>query len=483
MSSPAADNDDTLRDDSTPDATTVDTTTDTAAAELDRFKENIRPLRQGRNVAALLSAMSLSTTAEEELFHERKRQFATRLKRYTGADPLALWHEHIIWLEQTAFRGANEGGLVDILRKCVQALHPDKLSARRPAYLADRRYVDVWLRLAGYSDEPLHVFEYMLQKQVGVHEPSLYTAWAAQLDAIRQSTRGLAVLERGKASVSTADDKALLEAAHQELESCIARRAVESVMAATEGNGESDILRLDDNDHFDVADRIGLRDFGGRLTAAPVSNKNQSNTNSSEAGAPTIADFAVAADRHFVEPASYPFIGSDKLPHPNLPLRKENERPKERFHGQTLPSVFESRFAAEPTIAGAPLPAPFAVHTEDEVDSTSAVHQRSSSSSSNKSLRHTPGLRVLAKPKKAVDIVEQLREMETTCATSKASGDVFPKFSRSLYSDPETMSNELLSPEELYYQWRQRKGPTAANTAAQLGADDADDLDSLRKLF
>lgn len=282
MSSPAADNDDTLRDDSTPDATTVDTTTDTAAAELDRFKENIRPLRQGRNVAALLSAMSLSTTAEEELFHERKRQFATRLKRYTGADPLALWHEHIIWLEQTAFRGANEGGLVDILRKCVQALHPDKLSARRPAYLADRRYVDVWLRLAGYSDEPLHVFEYMLQKQVGVHEPSLYTAWAAQLDAIRQSTRGLAVLERGKASVSTADDKALLEAAHQELESCIARRAVESVMAATEGNGESDILRLDDNDHFDVADRIGLRDFGGRLTAAPVSNKNQSNTNSSE---------------------------------------------------------------------------------------------------------------------------------------------------------------------------------------------------------
>ena len=66
------------------------------------------------------------------------RSFESELRSYSGSDPLSVWHEYIVWVEQAA--GRREGNLKTLLEKCIKELKDD---AR---YTQDARFMDVWAK-------------------------------------------------------------------------------------------------------------------------------------------------------------------------------------------------------------------------------------------------------------------------------------------------------------------------------------------------
>jgi len=57
-----------------------------------------------------------------------------------------VWHEYIVWVEQT---GRREGNLQTLLEKCIKELKDD------PRYTQDGRFMDVWAKYANTTDDPI----------------------------------------------------------------------------------------------------------------------------------------------------------------------------------------------------------------------------------------------------------------------------------------------------------------------------------------
>lgn len=65
-------------------------------------KENIQPLRYGRNAVQLGTALRAQEDADAQqlLLHE-KQMYEDAIKNYDGDDPLENWYEYILWVEQS----------------------------------------------------------------------------------------------------------------------------------------------------------------------------------------------------------------------------------------------------------------------------------------------------------------------------------------------------------------------------------------------
>lgn len=84
--------------------------------DFDNAKENIQPLASGRNVHQL--EVALSAEAQQELLQQR-HEFETNIQRYHGDDPLELWYEYILWLEQSYPKSGKDSAIDDVLEKCL----------------------------------------------------------------------------------------------------------------------------------------------------------------------------------------------------------------------------------------------------------------------------------------------------------------------------------------------------------------------------
>ncbi len=62
------------------------------AVQLEASKENIQPLRRGRNAQRLLHALQVQNDAESLAAERQQKEDA--IKSYTGTDPLAPWYVH-----------------------------------------------------------------------------------------------------------------------------------------------------------------------------------------------------------------------------------------------------------------------------------------------------------------------------------------------------------------------------------------------------
>nr|XP_034905419.1 mitotic spindle checkpoint protein BUBR1-like isoform X1 [Populus alba]XP_034905420.1 mitotic spindle checkpoint protein BUBR1-like isoform X1 [Populus alba]XP_034905421.1 mitotic spindle checkpoint protein BUBR1-like isoform X1 [Populus alba]XP_034905422.1 mitotic spindle checkpoint protein BUBR1-like isoform X1 [Populus alba]XP_034905423.1 mitotic spindle checkpoint protein BUBR1-like isoform X1 [Populus alba] len=112
--------------------------------EWELFKENVRPLKRGRNVGLLNQALkSHSDYQLKRSLLDTRRKLVEAIDEYEGDDPLLPWIECIKWVQEAFPQGGDSSGLVLVYEQCVRAFwHSDR-------YKDDLRYLKVWLEYVG----------------------------------------------------------------------------------------------------------------------------------------------------------------------------------------------------------------------------------------------------------------------------------------------------------------------------------------------
>ncbi|CAG2054606.1 unnamed protein product [Timema podura] len=137
-------------------------------------KENIQPLRQGRVVSQLETALEAqdNPTAYQELIKEQQR-YEVLIRSYEGGDPLQLWGEYVSWVEQSFPQGnGRDSKYPQILEKCLTLFKDDA------NYKQDLRYVKLWLKYIELQANPQEVFQLVHSHGIGTQTSLFYRCWA-----------------------------------------------------------------------------------------------------------------------------------------------------------------------------------------------------------------------------------------------------------------------------------------------------------------
>lgn len=128
--------------------------------EWENSKENVMPLKRGRNVPELNRALRAQDSFQERLHMEQHaKQLESELKEYTGDDPLSVWLQYIRWIEAKMPEDTRKK--FTVLEKCTRSLKED---AR---YKNDIRYIRVWIQYVSSRDAFLCVLS--LSLRAGAH--------------------------------------------------------------------------------------------------------------------------------------------------------------------------------------------------------------------------------------------------------------------------------------------------------------------------
>lgn len=108
---------------------------------LDLSKENIQPLKQGRNAVKLGTALHAQTNSElhQKLLAERE-QYELLIRMYEGDDPLKPHYDYVNWIEQSFPKHGPESNLVQILENTLTAFKDDE------RYKQELRYAELLIK-------------------------------------------------------------------------------------------------------------------------------------------------------------------------------------------------------------------------------------------------------------------------------------------------------------------------------------------------
>lgn len=143
-------------------------------------KENIAPLATGRNVPTLTAALSKSAAVlkQERAEHHASIKGAASGQGPYSSDPLTPWVSYVKWALDNYPRGS------DTVIAAVEGVC--RTYSKDPRYVADRRFVRLWVRYADLRKDKLDVFEYMQRRHIGEKSALFYEAWATTLELARQ---------------------------------------------------------------------------------------------------------------------------------------------------------------------------------------------------------------------------------------------------------------------------------------------------------
>lgn len=146
--------------------------------EWELFKENVRPLKRGRNVRLLNDAL-----ASHNSFHLKKslldnrRRLIDAIDKYEGDDPLQPWLECIKWVQEAFPAGGDSSGLVVIYEQCVRKFwHSQR-------YKDDLRYLNVWLEYAENCIDAQVIFSFLDANDIGKTHSVYYIAYALHMES------------------------------------------------------------------------------------------------------------------------------------------------------------------------------------------------------------------------------------------------------------------------------------------------------------
>jgi hypothetical protein len=107
--------------------------------EWETSKENVMPLKRGRNVADLNKALRAHDSFQTKLqLEDELKAKEDAIAAYTGEDPLAGWLEYVRWLEVKMPEDTRKK--FKVLEKCTRELKDD------PRYRNDMRYIRLWIQ-------------------------------------------------------------------------------------------------------------------------------------------------------------------------------------------------------------------------------------------------------------------------------------------------------------------------------------------------
>ncbi|KAK6619085.1 hypothetical protein RUM44_003467 [Polyplax serrata] len=156
-------------------------------------KENIQPLRRGRDTSILCSALQAETDTDAQKELERQRnEFEIKLRsNFTNEDPLVDWCNYIHWIEQSFPKQGREGKLNVVLQKCLNKFKDSK------QYMNDIRFVKLCIKYAELEDNTVELLSQIHRHGIGVLCAELYIAWAEKFAVDNCFKKANAIYERG----------------------------------------------------------------------------------------------------------------------------------------------------------------------------------------------------------------------------------------------------------------------------------------------
>ncbi|ONK79004.1 uncharacterized protein A4U43_C01F1880 [Asparagus officinalis] len=146
--------------------------------EWELYKENVRPLKRGRNVDLLNEALRSQTdNSLKKSLRENRRRLIEAIEAYKGEDPLRPWIDCIKWVQESFPTGGECSGLVVIYEQCVRTFWHDE------HYKDDLRYLKVWLEYAENCDDAEVIYEFLEANQIGQTHSAYYSAYALLMES------------------------------------------------------------------------------------------------------------------------------------------------------------------------------------------------------------------------------------------------------------------------------------------------------------
>ncbi|KAL0392235.1 UNVERIFIED_CONTAM: Mitotic spindle checkpoint protein BUBR1 [Sesamum radiatum] len=160
--------------------------------EWELFKENVRPLKRGRDVRLLNHALkSHSHSQTKNSLLQNRRRLIQAIDEYTGDDPLQPWIECIKWVQEAFPSGGDYSGLVVIYEQCVRTFwHEDR-------YKDDLRYLKVWLEYAENCVDAEVIYNFLEANKIGVTHASFYISYALHMEHKNKNKTANEIFNRG----------------------------------------------------------------------------------------------------------------------------------------------------------------------------------------------------------------------------------------------------------------------------------------------
>ncbi|XP_068631003.1 uncharacterized protein BubR1 isoform X2 [Battus philenor] len=141
--------------------------------DIDVSKENIQPLRGGRNLLQLGTALQAQSDVDaQRQLQLQKEEHETAIRQYQGMDPLEPWFNYIQWVEQSYPKHGHEGHIDKLIKDCLQLFEKDE------RYYQDRRLVKLWIKYVDCLSNPLEIYQRLYNTGIGVECSEFYRAWA-----------------------------------------------------------------------------------------------------------------------------------------------------------------------------------------------------------------------------------------------------------------------------------------------------------------
>lgn len=147
--------------------------------EWEKYKENVRPLKRGRNIKLLNDALK-SHHSLPPLNHSlllTRRKLIEAIQDYDGDDPLQPWIECIKWVQEAFPAGGDSSGLLVIYEQCVRTFwHDDR-------YRNDLRYLKIWLEYAENCVDAEIIYRFLDSNNIGHSHSAYYISYALHMEA------------------------------------------------------------------------------------------------------------------------------------------------------------------------------------------------------------------------------------------------------------------------------------------------------------
>ncbi|CAH0476407.1 unnamed protein product [Peronospora belbahrii] len=194
--------------------------------EWETSKENVMPLKRGRNVADLNKSLRAHDSFQAKLrLEDEVKAKECAIAAYDGDDPLADWLEYVRWLEIKMPEDTRKK--FKVLEKCTRQLKDN------PRYRNDMRYIRLWIQYADLVSNPKDIFKYLYQNKIGERVSLFYIGWAYVLETMANYPQAHKIYL--KASQKNAEPQDLLERKYKEFQ----RRMSRQWLRMTEENGST----------------------------------------------------------------------------------------------------------------------------------------------------------------------------------------------------------------------------------------------------
>ncbi|XP_063080042.1 mitotic checkpoint serine/threonine-protein kinase BUB1 beta [Engraulis encrasicolus] len=228
-----------------------------AEVEWELCKENIQPLRRGRDISALTEALSMKQEGSSTIA-QRQQAFESELRMYDGDDPLDVWDRYIKWTEQTFPQGGKESKYSVLLEEAVMKFTEEK------KYYNDVRYVDLWVKFANTCPEPLGIYRYMYAQGIGLMLSVFYIAWSEEYEKRGNFRRADSTFQDGLKVGAEPRDR--LKQFHKALQARVTRHVLSG---AGQEESDGDDAEAEDPNRKTLMELKAIGE--GRKAVAPIS--------------------------------------------------------------------------------------------------------------------------------------------------------------------------------------------------------------------